>query len=355
MTRVLVIAGFLGAGKTTLMLRVAQRLARQGKRVGLVTNDQGPDMVDTQLVRLAKFSTAEISGGCICCRFDEFTGAISRLVRDLNPDVLLVEPVGSCVDLAATVLRPLSHYLPAVSICPLTTVVDPAAWLRMREGRLLPPETAYIYMRQLAEADIVLLNKSDITSRQTMEIARAEIDARVPRAQILAISAETGEGISQWCEQVLESRGLGQHIDVDYDVYASGEQCLGWLNAVVELQAARTPHWEHVLPKLVGRVCDVLGEAGAAPAHLKCLLSSGSSVLAANAVLGSPSPTLRVLAAGRRRRKAELVVNLRVALPPRYLRPALTEALNDLTGIQGTILSECSFAPSRPVPRHRMA
>jgi Ni2+-binding GTPase involved in maturation of urease and hydrogenase len=355
MTRVLVIGGFLGAGKTTLMLRTARRLAAQGKRVGLVTNDQAPDMVDTRLVRLAEFSVAEVAGGCICCRFNDFTDEIGRLLRELEPDVLLVEPVGSCVDLAATVLRPLSHYLPGLAICPLTTVVDPAAWLRMKQRHSLPAETAYIYRKQLAEADILLLNKSDIIPRRTIEIARAQIDALVPRAQILSISAQTGAGIGEWCDQALASQGSGRPIDVDYDTYAKGEAWLGWLNAILELQAGRAAHWEQVLPEFMLGVCGALGESGATPAHLKCLLSSGGFIAAANATLGSRSPTVRVLADGRAKRIAELVVNLRIALPPRYLRPALTTAMENLKGIAGKILSECSFAPARPVPQHRMA
>ncbi|MEJ2008760.1 MAG: GTP-binding protein [Acidobacteriota bacterium] len=355
MPQLVMIGGFLGAGKTTLMLQVAQRLAAQGKRVGLVTNDQAPGMVDTRLVRLAKFSVAEVSGGCICCRFDEFTGEITHLVRDLQPDVLLVEPVGSCTDLAATVLRPLLHYLPGLSIAPLTAVADPAAWLQMNGRRSMPSETAYIYQKQLAEADILLLNKSDVTSRRSMEIVKAQIDALVPRAQILPISAQTGAGIDRWCRQVLTSQGSGRPVDVDYDVYGKGEQWLGWLNATIEFQAIGAPRWQRVLPEFMHRICHALSEAGEVPAHLKCLLTSGSFMAAGNVTLGSPSPVVRVLRPGPPQQKAELVVNLRIGLPPRYLRPALTASMGCLNGIQGTILSERSFAPSQPVPQHRMA
>jgi Ni2+-binding GTPase involved in maturation of urease and hydrogenase len=355
MTRVVVIGGFLGAGKTTLMLRAAGRLAAQGKRVGLVTNDQAPDMVDTRLVRLAKFSVAEVYGGCVCCRFNDFTDEIGRLARTLEPEVLFVEPVGSCVDLAATVLRPLARYFPSFSVCPLTTVVDPAAWLRLKERRAVRRETAYIYQKQLAEADIVLLNKSDIISRQTMDIVQAQIGARLPRTQIISVSAQTGSGMARWQNHVLANEGSGKHIDVNYAIYGKGEQCLGWLNAVIELQAGSEPRWEHVLREFMRRVCGALEKSGGAPAHLKCLLSSGSFIAAGNATLGSPLPRLRVLAGGCAKAKAELVVNLRIALPPRCLRPALSAAMKGLTGIQGTVLSECSFAPGRPAPQHRIA
>lgn len=355
MAHVVMIGGFLGAGKTTLVLRMAQQLAAQGKRVGMVTNDQAPGMVDTRLVRLAKFSVAEVSGGCICCKFDDFEAEIRHLVRELEPDVLLVEPVGSCTDLAATVLRPLLHYVPGLTVAPLTALVDPAAWLEMKQRGSMLAETSYIYQKQLAEADILLLNKSDITSRQSMEIVKAEVDARIPRAQILPISAQTGADIDEWCQRVLASEGSGHPVDIDYDTYAKGEQWLGWLNATIELESRGTPRWKRTLPKFMREVCRALSEAGEVPAHLKCLLTSGSFIAASNATLGSPSPSLRVLESGRSKRKAELVVNLRIGLPPRYLRPAVTAAIGSMSNVQGTILTECSFAPSRPIPQHRRA
>ncbi len=351
MTRLVVIGGFLGAGKTTLMLATARRLAARGKRVCMVTNDQAADMVDTLLVRRAQFSAAEISGGCICCRFTEFTGEIGRLMRRHKPDVLLIEPVGSCVDLAATVLRPLMQQLPELSVAPLTAVVDPGAWLRIENGGSLPRETAYIYRKQMAEADIVLLNKSDITSRRTMSLVRAGIEARVPRARILAASAQTGKGMDRWSNQVLASTGSGKRIRVNYDTYAKGEQALGWLNATVALQATKAPAWRRDLPEFMRRLCDAMD---AVPVHLKCLLTSEAFVAVANVTPSSPAPMVRVLAAGRGGPNAELIVNLRTALPPRVLRPALISTLEGMTHVRGTIVSECSFAPARPVPEYRV-
>jgi Ni2+-binding GTPase involved in maturation of urease and hydrogenase len=351
MTRVVVIGGFLGAGKTTLMLATARRLAAQGKRVCVVTNDQAPEMVDTRLVRRAKFSVAEISGGCICCRFSEFTAEIGRMMRSHRPDVLLVEPVGSCVDLAATVLRPLLQQLSELSVAPLTAVVDPGAWLHVAQGRALPRETAYIYRKQMAEADIILLNKSDITSRRTMSIVRAGIEARVPRARIFSASAQTGQGMDRWCSHVLGSTGSGKRIRVNYDTYAKGEQALGWLNAVVALEAEKATAWSRALPEFIRSLCHSLNVA---PTHLKCLLTSEAFVAVANVTSSSMEPAVRVLAAGRGGTRAELIVNLRTALPPRVLRPALMATLERMKGVRGTIVTECSFAPARPVPEYRI-
>ncbi len=104
--RYIMIGGFLGAGKTTVLGRLAKHLAGRGLRVGLITNDQGRNLVDTAMLRAQGFATEEISGGCFCCRFNSLVDAVARLTEQSRPDVFIAEPVGSCTDLAATVAYP---------------------------------------------------------------------------------------------------------------------------------------------------------------------------------------------------------------------------------------------------------
>ena len=84
--RYIMIGGFLGAGKTTAVARLAQRLTGQGLRVGLITNDQGSELVDTAMLRSRGFATEEISGGCFCCRFDSLVDAAKKLTASTRPD-----------------------------------------------------------------------------------------------------------------------------------------------------------------------------------------------------------------------------------------------------------------------------
>src|SRR5712671_5858393 len=126
------IGGFLGAGKTTAIVGLAQRLSRQGQRVGLITNDQGSGLVDTAMLRSRGFATEEIPGGCFCCRFDSLLEAASKLTAASRPDVFIAEPVGSCTDLVATVTYPLRRiYGDNFSIAPLSVLMDPVRALRI--------------------------------------------------------------------------------------------------------------------------------------------------------------------------------------------------------------------------------
>src|SRR5437588_3376604 len=105
--RFVLIGGFLGAGKTTAMARLARAYQSRGQRVGLVTNDQAQDLVDTTSLRAQGFPVEEVAGACFCCRFDDLVNRVGQLQDAERPDVILAEPVGSCTDLVATVVQPL--------------------------------------------------------------------------------------------------------------------------------------------------------------------------------------------------------------------------------------------------------
>ena len=84
--RYIMIGGFLGAGKTTSVVRLAQHLTEQGLKVGLITNDQGSELVDTAMLRSSGFATEEIPGGCFCCRFNSLVDAAHKLSEATRPD-----------------------------------------------------------------------------------------------------------------------------------------------------------------------------------------------------------------------------------------------------------------------------
>src|SRR5437870_11711538 len=105
--RFVMVGGFLGAGKTTALARLARHYLARGQKVGLVTNDQAQDLVDTKSLRAQGFPVEEVPGACFCCRFDDLMDKVQQLQDQERPDVILAEPVGSCTDLVATVVQPL--------------------------------------------------------------------------------------------------------------------------------------------------------------------------------------------------------------------------------------------------------
>lgn len=198
-TRLMIVGGFLGAGKTTLLLKSARLLTERGYRVGLVTNDQGKDLVDTLLLSQQSFPVTEVSGSCFCCAFPDLLQALHHLQNTVQPDVILAEPVGSCTDLVATVLRPLTEYYPGhFEVAPLTVLVDAT-----RELDLFSNNVSYLFDRQLAESELILLNKTDLVESSQLAQTQAAFQSKYSQARLFSISAHIGTGIDQWLDIVL--------------------------------------------------------------------------------------------------------------------------------------------------------
>jgi len=358
-TQVILVGGFLGAGKTTLISAAAERLVARGVRVGLITNDQAANLVDTAALAGSGLPVLEVSGGCFCCRFDDLVAAMDRLVRAESPDVLIGEPVGSCTDLSATVLQPLKRlHADRFQVAPFSVLVDATRLrnaLETSEGRRFPENVMYIYHKQLEEADVLVLSKADLVADD--ELAKLEILLRqkYPRAAVMSISAIEGTGVDRWLDHVLIAAAAGRTIaEVDYDVYADGEAALGWLNAAIRLHGDPATDWNGFCRGFLEAMRSEFQGSSAEVAHLKLHLAAGDSALAANLTANAETPSIRGRIEGSPR-EVRLLVNVRANTHPTQLRSLTERCLEAAAGtsIRLTVDDLRSFAPARPQPTHR--
>ncbi|MGI8988976.1 MAG: GTP-binding protein [Bryobacteraceae bacterium] len=337
------VGGFLGAGKTTLILAAARVLTLRGIRCAAILNDQAGDLIDTEQAHRQGLAANEVAGGCFCCRFSEMIDRIEEL-RAAAPDVIFAEPVGSCTDLAATVLQPLQReFGDRYRTAPLTVLVDPA---RARE--LLTPERdpnfGFLFDQQIAEADIVVLTKLDLNLRAP------ELPGVSPRF----ISAVTGEGVAAWLDDVLSGTRVGGAplLDIDYEIYARAEAALGWLNwrGTIQLRDPLTP------AEIAGRFVDSLGAAltatGARIAHLKLLDSAESSYVKVSQTENGAEPRVEGDLTASPAIHHELCVNLRAAMDAPLLDRLFRAELAKQPGERREESYEC-FSPARPEPERR--
>ena len=362
--RYIMVGGFLGAGKTTAILRLAHHLTDGGQRVGLITNDQSVGLVDTTLARAQGFPVEEITGGCFCCRFNTLMDAADKLTADARPDVFIAEPVGSCTDLRAAVSYPLRRmYGDAFEIAPLSVLVDPIRALRILElepGRSFSEKVRYVYDRQLAEADVIVVNKTDIIDAERLADLRRALAERYAQAEVIAMSAREGDGVAGWFDRVTGGAlGLDASPDVDYETYAAGEALLGWLNATVRVTAGAPFDGNALLRELAGRIAATVGAGEIA--HLKMTLTAEelpSDIAVLNLVAGDRGAemahTLKApIDAG------ELILNLRAESDPELLYGAALAALreweSDAAGRRVAIDHIEHFRPAKPEPTYRMA
>ena len=360
--RYIMVGGFLGAGKTTAVAALAQFLTGRGLRVGLITNDQGHDLVDTAMLRAKGFATEEIPGGCFCCRFQSLVEAAGKLDRASAPDAFIAEPVGSCTDLVATVTYPLRRiYGDRFRIAPLSVLIDPIRAERifgLSEGKKFSEKVLYIYRKQLEEADIIVSTKSDLLDATRQNALRATIAAEYPAANIHTVSVRENSGVREWFEEVLVAEQLTRGaMEIDYAIYADGEALLGWLNATVQLSATDGFDSEIVLKSLASDIQARLD--GAEIAHLKMTLSPETGlgdIAVVNLVRSDFVPELS-LTLEHPVVSGQLIVNLRAEADPEQLRTAVCAAIAVLEahhpGVHAKLDHIESFRPGKPEPTHR--
>jgi len=363
--RYIMVGGFLGAGKTTAVARLARWLTDKGLRVGLITNDQGSHLVDTTMLASRGFSVEEIPGGCFCCRFNSLVEAAKRLTAESRPEVFIAEPVGSCTDLVATVTYPLRKmYGSEFTIAPLSVMVDPIRALRvlgLEPGGKFSDKVIYIYRKQLEEADLILINKCDLLVREQATSLRAALAAQFPKAQIFEASARHGTGLETWFEHIATTSQTPRAImEVDYEVYADGEARLGWLNCTLSLKANEAIDGNKLVQELAEDIQANLNEAGTEVAHLKMTLDADNELgdlavvnLVRNDFIPELSQSLQDSFTS-----GELTINMRAEAPPEALRDTVKAAVARCAQKFPTLSLDWqhleSFRPGKPQPTHRV-
>ena len=357
-TRIAIVGGFLGAGKTTLLLRAARELAARGYRVGLVTNDQGEDLVDTALGHGAAVPVTEVAGGCFCCRFPDLLTGLQHLQELVDPHIILAEPVGSCTDLVATVLRPLvQFYAERYELAPLTVLRDSS-----RAMAAFSPNVHYLYQQQLLEAELIVLSKSDLLSPDALQAQYTAQQATFPRARVLSASAKSGEGIDAWLDVLLgQTSADPEALVIDYVRYAEAEAALGWLNAKGQVRADRSYSLRQWATDLLTNLDARCSEHGHPIAHIKTLVTASPAAESARfkASLTQSGATISWDGEPGDHETAghEFILNVRVNAKPSQLEQMTLQAIEhakpDRRARYYLEHFEC-FSPLPPQPHYRL-
>lgn len=350
-SKLIIVGGFLGAGKTTLLSKAAGLLQARGKKVGLITNDQASELVDTLFLETVAETVQEVSGSCFCCNFNGFAGAINEISTKNGGGIILAEPVGSCTDLSATLMQPVKDkYRASVDLAPLTVLVDPSKLQAILSDK--SSSGTYIMAKQLEEADIILITKTDLISHRVLNELITGAKEKWPQTRIMTASVTDDESVSQWLDTILHMQQAGRKIvDVDYDIYAAGEAAYGWVNTsfVLEQPAANMKKSaEAFLSSLKKRFEAADIQIG----HVKFLLRGANKLYIGNLTDGADDGSLRIF--NTPVESATLTVNARAETSPEILQKiVLREVSNVFNVYQLSQIALNSLIPGRPNPTYR--
>ena len=175
----LVVSGFLGSGKTTLVRRLLEQAQEEGVRVAFVSNEMGELGVDQALLGGGQEAFVEIAGGCVCCALnDELYETLLALREQVDPDRIVVETSGVAIphDVQITFYQPpVKDWISEEAV---VTVVNAE---QLHRGENLDGT----FTEQLETADLVVLHKVDLVPEHSIPELKSRIDALHPGVPVV--------------------------------------------------------------------------------------------------------------------------------------------------------------------------
>jgi G3E family GTPase len=175
----LIVSGYLGSGKTTLVRHLLADAQRSGRRAAVISNEFGELGIDAALVASARDDVVELAGGCVCCRLsDDLVEALQRLRERADPDLVIVETSGVALpfDVQLQLWRePVAAWIES----------DVAVVVVSAEQVSAARELGGTFAQQVSSADLLLLNKLDLVAASALPAIEAALRAIEPEAPLL--------------------------------------------------------------------------------------------------------------------------------------------------------------------------
>lgn len=333
----MVVSGFLGAGKTTTMIALAEHMNRSYGKTALIANDLGANLVDTNLTQTSGCTVAEIASGCICYQMDNTIDQIRRL-RDKNGAVFVMSDIPGC---GVGALDHVYHRLARecadeFSLSPFTVVVDPER-LRMimpeRADINLPEELVYLLKLQLEEADLVVLNKIDVLAQEEIDRYVGFLRTACPDIPVIAISALERTNVDELATFITTHETALKNFSVrDDQEFADAEAKLTWYNRRIYL---KTPGGEEidcnaVVEELIEGIRMGLIERKRNVPHLKTFATSGDGDFNKASLIGVDYDIEYARKLLRPHKNLRMIINARAVCEARPLARLIDDALDEV-------------------------
>jgi G3E family GTPase len=354
------INGFLGSGKTTAIQMACDALLKSNKRVGVITNDQGDELVDTAFLQSHGVPSLEVTGGCFCCNYEKLSSSISALQRDEHPDIIFAESVGSCTDLIATVAKPLKKFYPDLEIV-ISVFADAGLLYALitNNASFISEDVHYVFKKQLAEADILVVNKVDSLSEEELDHIKAILEKDYNDKSISYQNSLDTNHINIWLNNLENFRQpmARKSLQIDYDVYARGEAMLAWFDQKLEITTTDGSA-PKVAAALIREIFKRIIDANYLIGHLKYLVDDGKNKSKISYTSMSDQHQHPMMPGISSTNKIHLLINARIQSTPEQLAHIVSKTIDSLSQKENCIITinkTSSFKPGYPTPQYRIA
>ena len=350
--------GFLGSGKTTAIVNACKQLIEEGKKVAVITNDQGDQQVDTDYLQGLSISHAEVANGCFCCNYAALEKSIFQWQDTDVPEIIFAESVGSCTDLIATIAKPFALFHPEFRVV-ICVFADASLLHSIIHGTsfFIEESVQYIYKKQLEEADILIINKTDLLTENELAVVKEMVETSYADKTILYQDSYDERDISHWLTILagFSIPPIRKSLELDYVIYGAGEAALAWLDQRISLHTV-APLAAETATQLAQHIYDKIRQAGYVIGHLKFLLSSDNWVKKISYTASGYKNDF--VTGGQACNHLSVLINARVQTTPQLLQQVIAEAIHETmmdTGCRIVAEKETAFQPGYPKPTHRMA
>ncbi len=189
MTKIDIVSGFLGAGKTTLIKKLLAE-AFQGEKLVLIENEFGEISIDGGFLKDSGVQISEMSSGCICCSLvGDFNKALKEVHEQFHPDRILIEPsgVGKLSDVIVAVENTVKD-VPDMKLNSFVTVADAT------KVKIYMKNFGEFYNNQIESAGTIILSRTQKLSQEKLEAAVALLREKNPNAAILTTPWDVLDG-----------------------------------------------------------------------------------------------------------------------------------------------------------------
>ena len=356
------VGGFTGSGKTTAILSACRSLAARKVTAGVVTNDAGKYLVDTAFFDWQKVPAVQVTGGCVCCNYEEFLARFEQLDRAVQPDVVFVEADGTCADLVATVVKPLDELRKnSGGKVTLTVFADCRLVTQWLGGEPLPFDNSamYVYGRQLDEAALVMLNKRDLISPDKARLALDMARSGFPGKQVRLHNAFDALNTDAWLDDLdtLSRRDAPMNsLLIDYTRYAAGEAAIGRVDTQLTFSAPSPVDLRGLMVEWIAGLNKEVRMREIGLGHLKMLIRTGHTRAKIGLTAGDAA-AWRAQIPDMHGKELVALVNARMEAEPAVIRELLVNAAN-----AAAVNAKCgmeekdteAYVPAYPKPKRRV-